>query len=308
MSVTTRTPPTFPKAAERRMAAIGLRYVRAFRKLIEPRLLAALRAARGDVDDPDKVFRVALVSMLGYLSVTETEIPPGTVVTAAMFNRYGVLVQRQAEAETSRILGREAARGAPRGQAAEARRRVVTVLQTPSLTAVDPARREPAGTTPWAEDAAGRIKIIAEDYRDRVRAIIEEGYEMGRATETIARQIERIGAASENRARLWARDQIATINAQATEAAHQRAGVTHYRWTTARDERVRDEDEPGDNHRIREGVIFAWANRPRANQHDGHPGEPINCRCVAIPIPPEDLDAALDEQAARGDLPPFAAT
>jgi SPP1 gp7 family putative phage head morphogenesis protein len=308
VSVTTRTPPTFPKATERRMAAIGLRYVRAFRKLIEPRLLAELRAARADVDDPDKVFRVALVSMLGYLSVTETEIPPGTVVTAGMFNRYGVLVQRQAEAETARILGREAARSAPRGQAAEARRRVVTVLQTPSLTAVDPARREPAGTTPWAEEAASRIKVIAEDYRDRVRAIIEEGYEMGRATEAIARDIERIGAASENRARLWARDQIGTINSVATEAAHQRAGVTHYRWWTSQDERVRDEDRPGGNHRKRHGIIFAWARPPAEDPYDGHPGRPINDRCVAIPIPPEELDAALAEQAARGDLPPFAAT
>jgi SPP1 gp7 family putative phage head morphogenesis protein len=201
-----------------------------------------------------------------------------------MLGRYGTLVTRHAEGQTRQVL------------------------RLPTLTAVDPARSIPGAVEAWADEAASRIVIIAETYRDRVARIIENGYDLGRSGQSIARDIERIGAATENRARLWARDQIATINAQATEAAQQRAGVTHYRWWTAQDERVRDGDRPGDNHRERQGVIFAWANPPTENEYDGHPGNPINCRCVAIPIPPDELDEELAEQAIRGNLPPSAAT
>ena len=49
------------------------------------------------------------------------------------------------------------------------------------------------------------------------------------------------------------------------------------RWRTVGDSRVRTA------HRAREGQIFAWDKPPS----DGHPGQPINCRCYAEPIIPD---------------------
>ena len=53
----------------------------------------------------------------------------------------------------------------------------------------------------------------------------------------------------------------------------QKLGITHYTWRTSQDERVRHE------HVLRDGRRFAWDNPP----DDGHPGQPIRCRCVAEP-------------------------
>jgi SPP1 gp7 family putative phage head morphogenesis protein len=58
-------------------------------------------------------------------------------------------------------------------------------------------------------------------------------------------------------------------------------GVKQYTWRTSLDERVRPE------HQEREGEVFSWAKPPK----DGHPGQPINCRCTADP----DLSAILDD-------------
>jgi len=47
-------------------------------------------------------------------------------------------------------------------------------------------------------------------------------------------------------------------------------------WRGILDARERPE------HVAREGKEFSWKNPP----DDGHPGEPINCRCTAEPVLP----------------------
>jgi len=78
----------------------------------------------------------------------------------------------------------------------------------------------------------------------------------------------------ETRAALIARDQVSKFNGQLTSLRHRDAGVEKYIWHTAMDERVRPE------HADREGDAFSWDDPPE----DGHPGEPINCRCWAEPV------------------------
>lgn len=281
MTVARKVGPNFPRGVERRMAADGLRVVRRIRALIEKPILRALRTGRLDEEGEDRP-DVLAEQLMRYLAISSVVLGEDEVVSAQRFGRYGRIVYQQAAGETSRIL------------------------QQPRIAAVDPTRGQAGVIETWAAEAEARIVLIEETYREKVRAIIIEGYELGQSQATIAARIEQAGAATENRARLWARDQIATINAQAHQTAHARAGVTHYRWRTSRDERVRDRDRPGDNHREREGVIYAWARPPEENAHDGHPGQPINCRCTAEPIPPDELEAALAEQRLRGDLPPYA--
>ena len=108
----------------------------------------------------------------------------------------------------------------------------------------------------------------------QVETQITESLRAGvRASELELVIADRLGVAK-SRAKLIARDQIGKLNGQLTQTRQTGLGVTRYTWQTAEDERVREE------HEDRNGVIFEWANPPS----DGHPGEPINCRCVALPV------------------------
>jgi SPP1 gp7 family putative phage head morphogenesis protein len=118
------------------------------------------------------------------------------------------------------------------------------------------------------------IRSIDDDYLDRVAVVIEKAQREGWTAARAAQELSSTTEITLNRAKLIARDQIATVNSQITKQRQTAAGVERYRWSTSRDERVRPE------HAEREGRVFSWDNPPP----DGHPGEPINCRCVAIPI------------------------
>lgn len=76
------------------------------------------------------------------------------------------------------------------------------------------------------------------------------------------------------RGHVIAQDQTGKGAGAASKQVQQAAGVGNYKWITMRDDRVRP------SHRRREGRIFSWSKPPP----DGHPGEPINCRCFARPV------------------------
>lgn len=265
--------PTFPRAIERRLSAVALRWVRSWLRPVMREARKALRR-RADVDE----IQPGRFELLSILTSIETVASADEQVTAASLGRYGRLVTRHAERETLRIL------------------------QRPSLRAIDPAQNAEGVIAAWSEEAASRIVVIQERYRERVSSIVERAYAEGWGAERLAGSIERLGAATENRARLWARDQIATINEQATAHAHALAGVRFYVWATANDERVREE------HVERDGFIFAWDNPPRVDDIDGHPGESINCRCAAIPVDPAEEQELIEAQTRRGGLPAYAVT
>lgn len=118
------------------------------------------------------------------------------------------------------------------------------------------------------------IKNIPEKTMGEIELMVFREGRAGTRHETIAKQInERLGVA-QSRAELIARDQINKLNGALTETRQKSAGVSRYVWRTSLDERVRDE------HADREGKTFSWDDPPS----DGHPGEPINCRCWAEPI------------------------
>ena len=90
----------------------------------------------------------------------------------------------------------------------------------------------------------------------------------------LADYIENQARIESNRAVLIASDQVGKLNGRLMRYEQQRAGITHYRWETMQDSRVRP------SHRERQGEIFSWEEPPA----DGHPGEAIRCRCVADPV------------------------
>lgn len=78
----------------------------------------------------------------------------------------------------------------------------------------------------------------------------------------------------ENRAVLIGSDQVGKLNGRMEQYWQQSAGIEEYMWQTMEDDRVRE------LHRIYNRKIFRWDNPPS----DGHPGEAIMCRCIAIPV------------------------
>lgn len=106
-----------------------------------------------------------------------------------------------------------------------------------------------------------------------IGAVVRAGFEAGTRHEAIARDIEQRLGVARSRAVLIARDQTNKLNGQLSADRQIDAGVTHYVWSSARDERVRP------THIALEGQVVAWSDPPP----EGHPGAPIQCRCVAVP-------------------------
>jgi len=132
--------------------------------------------------------------------------------------------------------------------------------------------------TAWTRENVSLIKSIDARYFDDVRDTVIEAVRKGRPTNEIVSLLRDRYAVSKSRAELIASDQVAKLNGAITMKRQTDLGVMQYRWSTSLDARVRPE------HRAREGRIFSWSDAPA----DGHPGQPIRCRCVAIPILPGD--------------------
>lgn len=106
--------------------------------------------------------------------------------------------------------------------------------------------------------AAMRTGVRAEALEEEVEAMLKADI---RGRFDVAR----------SRAKLIARDQVSKLNGNLTRLRQQGLGLDRYIWRTSRDERVREE------HAEREGQVYSWGDPPE----DGHPGEPIQCRCTA---------------------------
>lgn len=118
------------------------------------------------------------------------------------------------------------------------------------------------------------ITSIPVQYLEKVEGVIVKGMSEGLRHEALIDEIKRIGGVTESRAKLIARDQIGKLNSDFNRVRQIDLGIEEYRWMTANDERVRDE------HADLDGETFRWDDAPTG----GHPGEAVQCRCVAIPL------------------------
>lgn len=133
----------------------------------------------------------------------------------------------------------------------------------------------------FADGNVALIKSVPDRYFGELKTQVVTGLRQGQRAEDLAKTIaDRYGVA-ESRAQLIARDQIGKLNGELNQARQQALGIEGYVWRTAEDERVRPE------HEDRDGEQFDWTDPPE----DGHPGFPINCRCIAEP----NLAPILDE-------------
>lgn len=120
------------------------------------------------------------------------------------------------------------------------------------------------------------VRVYAAD----VREIVSAPENVGLRVEELRDQMIARGNVSESRAALISRDQTLKLNGQVNMARQTRAGITQYVWSTSQDERVRD------THESKEGETFDWSSPPADT---GHPGQDYQCRCVPLPVIPDDL-------------------
>lgn len=157
-------------------------------------------------------------------------------------------------------------------------------------------------TEPWLADVLRQfeaenirlIRSIPQQALDRLQGKVIQAVRVGTPTALVKTMIRDEYAVTTRRAELIARDQVGKLNGQLTGARQQSIGVTSYKWRGSLDERERDE------HVAREGKVIPWNEPPS----DGHPGEPIQCRCWAEPVLPllQDIQGLVytDPMPARG--------
>ena len=119
------------------------------------------------------------------------------------------------------------------------------------------------------------IQSIPDEYFKKLNTIINEGTKRGKSSGGIIKDILSLGKSTKKRAKLIARDQTQKVNAAITQGRQNNLGVTEYIWRTSSDERVRE------SHKSKNGKRFRW-DKPPADT--GHPGQDIQCRCVAEPV------------------------
>lgn len=117
------------------------------------------------------------------------------------------------------------------------------------------------------------IKNLAEKHARRAEALVAESLKHGTTSERLAAQLQDELGIAKRRAALIADDQVHKLHANLTQLRHKRVGINRYIWRTSNDARVRSE------HAARNGQVFSYDDPPE----DGHPGEPIRCRCRAEP-------------------------
>ncbi len=162
----------------------------------------------------------------------------------------------------------------------------------------------------WTTDNARLVVRQTDAFYTKLGERVREGVASGKRVETLALEIEEDlnedgDGWARRRSRVIARDQVGKLFGELTRARHQELGITRYVWRTSRDERVRQ------SHIDREGLVFAWADPIEdqlgdyglePDQIDGHPGQPIQCRCTGEPVL-EDLlgDLGLNDVQAERD-------
>lgn len=135
----------------------------------------------------------------------------------------------------------------------------------------------------WVFDNVELIRTIPHESLGKMKEIVYQAYMDGKPTTSIVKEIQRQYGRDKRHARLIARDQVAKLNAAITQHQQTDAGISRYKWSDSRDERVRN------SHRKLNGRIFQWDDPPETEAgRRCHPGQDYQCRCCALAV--FDLD------------------
>jgi len=127
------------------------------------------------------------------------------------------------------------------------------------------------------------IKSIPNEHFNTIEKVVYNGFVNGWSNLDISKELTKANEKLTSRSAIIARDQVASINAGLTKARYEKIGITKAEWSTSGDERVRD------SHADANGKIFDVSKGLLIDGEYVQAGEPINCRCVSLPIIDESL-------------------
>ena len=160
----------------------------------------------------------------------------------------------------------------------------------------------------WDDAVEARMKGMPEELLQKIREIIETGYEKGDSPTIIKVRVQNTINAMKRKAALNAQAHVSILNSECTKTNQKDAGVEKYMWKSMRDSKVRP------CHRELDGKVLSWDDPPEmwydtksrgrvyTGRHCG-PGEDYNCRCTAVPIfPKETLNIPFAPKQKEGVL------
>lgn len=122
---------------------------------------------------------------------------------------------------------------------------------------------------------AGLIKSLVDDAKAKAVDIIETQFTKSFAEESLYGKLSQLEDVTESRAKLIARDQTQKLFSDLAQARQQDLGVSRYIWRGIDDGRERE------SHVANNDQEFSWDDPPAET---GHPGEDVQCRCIAEPV------------------------
>lgn len=142
-------------------------------------------------------------------------------------------------------------------------------------------------------DNVALIKSIPSQYLTQVESIVMANVRAGGRPSNIAKALQQQLGVTERRAKMIARDQVNKINSNLASMRIKDVGYKYFKWETSNDERVRDRHEDVSKRVTAYGKgVYRFDNPPIVDQNLPQlPGEPIQCRCVMIPVSQEEVDA-----------------
>lgn len=140
-------------------------------------------------------------------------------------------------------------------------------------------------------DNVALIKSIPSQYLTQVESIVMANVRAGGRPSNIAKALQQQLGVTERRAKLIARDQVNKINSNLASMRIKDVGYKYFKWETSNDERVRDRHEDVSKRVTAYGKgVYRFDNPPVVDQNLPQlPGEPVQCRCVMIPISEEEV-------------------
>lgn len=278
---------TFPELVERRSVALHRQIWRdsygVILSTIAPYLATLPESVSDSLDDDlaEYIDRGSVVieqlGLPGLLGSTVTGRPT-VAIMQEQFDRLRVALGKVVSQET--IVSRLQANGETIARTNLRQLRRVLSIDVRQSSAVS------AEIDRYIRESTGRISlrvIGASDDRDsvlgRVSDLILRSFDGGITTDDMRKSLLSEFGLGRYQAERIARTEIAHIHSAVNRANQTNAGVQFYTWQTARDSRVRKD------HQDRQGLRYSWFESPP----DGHPGEPIQCRCTASPVAPWDV-------------------
>jgi SPP1 gp7 family putative phage head morphogenesis protein len=122
----------------------------------------------------------------------------------------------------------------------------------------------------------GLSQEVSRKLEQRIESCVHKGYNAQQIEKSIRYGLgvdKGVFKTIKTRMALIAVDQVGKLDGQLTQLRQELLGIKEYYWRGMLDSRERP------CHKDREGKVYKWSKPPK----DGHPGQPIRCRCKAQP-------------------------